>query len=77
MCKEERRMKEMEKNELKFALGELMQVTVRGADVVHLSNAIVSISGILNRQEAEEQRAEEDQSENAAKKQQEPGKKQK
>lgn len=77
MCKEERRMEEMEKNELKFALGELMQVTVRGADVVHLSNAIVSISGILNRQEAEEQRAEEDQSENAAKKQQEPGKKQK
>lgn len=70
-------MEEMEKNELKFALGELMQVTVRGADVVHLSNAIVSISGILNRQEAEEQRAEEDQSENAAKKQQEPGKKQK
>lgn len=77
MCKEERRMEEMEKNELKFALGELMQITVRGADVVHLSNAIVSISGILNRQEAEEQRAEEDQSENAAKKQQEPGKKQK
>jgi len=70
-------MEEMEKNELKFALGELMQVTVCGADVVHLSNAIVSISGILNRQEAEEQRAEEDQSENAAKKQQEPGKKQK
>lgn len=77
MCKEERRMEEMEKNELKFALGELMQVTVRGADVVHLSNAIVSISGILNRQEAEEQRAEGDQSENAAKKQQEPEKKQK
>ena len=69
-------MEEMEKNELKFAMGELLQITVRGADVVHLSNAIVSVSGILNRQEAAEgQRAEEDQSENAAKKQQEPGKK--
>ncbi len=77
MCKEERRKEEMEKNGHMLALGELMQVTVRGADVVHLSNAIVSISGILNRQEAEELRAEEDQSENAAKKQQEPGKKQK
>ena len=69
-------MEEMEKNELKFAMGELLQITVRGADVVHLSNAIVSVSGILNRQEAAEgQRAEEHQSENAAKKQQEPGKK--
>lgn len=69
-------MEETEKNELKFTMGELLQITVRGADVVHLSNAIVSVSGILNRQEAAEgQRAEEDQSENAAKKQQEPGKK--
>ena len=69
-------MEETETNELKFTMGELLQITVRGADVVHLSNAIVSVSGILNRQGAAEgQQAEEDQSENAAKKQQEPGKK--
>ena len=70
-------MNEVEKNELKFAVSEMMQINVRGGDVIHLSNAIVSVSGVLNRQEAEEQRAEEDQSENAAKKQREPGKKQK
>lgn len=50
-------MNEVEKNELKFAVSEMMQINVRGGDVIHLSNAIVSVSGVLNRQDAEEEKS--------------------
>ena len=50
-------MNEVEKNELEFAVSEMMQINVRGGDVIHLSNAIVSVSGVLNRQDAEEEKS--------------------